>query len=84
MSDLWLAAAIAFVLNLPFGYWRAGLVPKSARWFVAIHAPVPLVVATRLLLGVPLAWRTFPVLVAAFFLGQWLGGRIRGSRKRPR
>ncbi|MEZ4388937.1 MAG: hypothetical protein R3D98_15435 [Candidatus Krumholzibacteriia bacterium] len=84
MSNLALASGIVVLINLPFGYWRAGLVPKSPRWFVAIHAPVPLVVATRLLLGVGLAWRTFPVLVASFFLGQWLGGRARQARTRPR
>jgi len=75
---LLLAAVAVILLNLPFGYWRAGLRKRSARWFVAIHAPVPLVVAVRLVLGLGFAWSTIPVLVAAFGLGQWLGGRLRG------
>lgn len=76
-----LAVAVA-ALNVPFGYWRAGLRKYSASWFVAIHAPVPLVVALRLLAG--LAWQlaTFFVLAAAFFTGQLVGARVRRWRER--
>lgn len=77
MPGLLIAAALVAVVNLPFGYWRAGLTPRSARWFMAIHAPVPLVVLIRLWLDVGLGWRTFPVLVTAFALGQLAGGRLR-------
>jgi hypothetical protein len=81
LPSLLVAAALVAVVNLPFGYWRAGLTPRSARWFVAIHAPVPLVVLIRLWLGVGLEWRTFPVLVAAFALGQFAGGWFRNRRQ---
>jgi hypothetical protein len=74
------AAAIVVALNLPFGFWRAGTRRFSPRWIVAVHAPVPLVVAVRLLSG--LGWQliTFPVLIAAFFTGQFVGGRLRRRR----
>lgn len=74
---LGLALLLVLVANLPFGYWRAMLVKRSAPWFVAIHAPIPLVWLIRDLLG--LEWRlaTLPLFVAAYFLGQWLGGRLR-------
>lgn len=75
------AAAAVFLLNLPFGYWRAGLRKLSAAWFVAIHAPVPLVIALRWLLGLPFRWTTLPLFVAAFFAGQWAGARLRGVRR---
>ncbi|HSQ09327.1 MAG TPA: hypothetical protein VLN25_01745, partial [Burkholderiaceae bacterium] len=32
-------------------YWRAGLRKFSPAWFVAIHAPVPLVFGLRFALG---------------------------------
>lgn len=72
-----LALALVCAANLPFGYWRAGLVKRSFPWIVAIHAPIPLVWLIRDLLE--LDWRlvTLPLFVAAYFLGQWLGGRIR-------
>jgi len=75
-----LATAIVFCLNLPFGYWRAGLQKLSPRWFVAIHAPVPLVIALRWVLGLPFRWTTLPLFVAAYFAGQFLGARLRGRR----
>lgn len=80
MQALILAAAFTLLVNLPFGYWRAGTRKFSPAWFVAVHGPVPLVVAARLLLGVGFRWANIPVLVAAFFAGQLAGGRLRGGR----
>jgi hypothetical protein len=74
-------ASGTLVLNLPFGFWRAGVRKFSPVWFLAVHAPVPMIVGLRLAAG--LGWRlsTFPVLVGAFFGGQFLGGRIRYARR---
>jgi hypothetical protein len=77
MPRLLLAAAAVAALNLPFGFWRAGAGKFSARWILAVHAPVPLVVAVRLLAGLGWQLATFPVLIAAFFTGQLVGGRLR-------
>jgi hypothetical protein len=73
-------AAATVVLNLPFGFWRAGVRKFSLAWFLAVHAPVPLIVGMRFATG--LGWRlsTFPILVGAFFGGQFIGGRLRRSR----
>lgn len=75
-----IALGLVVVANLPFGYWRAGLAKRSLPWIVAIHAPIPLVWLIRGLLG--LEWRlaTLPMFVGAYFLGQWLGGRLRRRR----
>ena len=76
MPRLLEAAALVLLLNLPFGFWRATVRRFSLGWILAVHSPVPLVVALRLAMG--LGWRlaTFPVLVGAFFTGQFVGGRI--------
>ena len=73
---LWQIALITFILNLPFGYWRARARKFCLQWILAIHLPVPVVVAMRLLSG--LGWQliSFPVLISAFFLGQFVGGRV--------
>ena len=74
---LWGVAVAVLLLNLPFGYWRAG-VPKFSRpWFLAVHLPVPVVIALRLCCN--LGWHplTFVALIGAFFLGQLLGGLLR-------
>ena len=70
-------ALLVFLLNLPFGYWRAGARKFSWRWIVAIHAPVPGVVALRLASGLGFQLISFPALIGAFFLGQRCGAMFR-------
>jgi hypothetical protein len=83
MIRLCVVALLVLLLNLPFGFWRAGLRRFTLSWVVAVHAPVPLVVGLRFASG--LGWRlaTFPVLVGAFFTGQYVGGRLRRQRRLP-
>jgi hypothetical protein len=71
-----LAAILVFSINVPFGYWRSRVRRFSTQWILAIHTPVPFVIACRLLLG--LGWHliTFPILIAAFFAGQLAGGKL--------
>jgi hypothetical protein len=76
----WGAALAILLLNVPFGYWRAGLRKFSPLWFVAIHAPIPAAIALRFAAGIPFTLTTLPVFVAAFFAGQWLGARLRKRR----
>jgi hypothetical protein len=75
--SLWKVALLVFLINLPFGYWRASSKKFSRQWFLAVHLPVPLIIALRILSG--LGWKliSFPVLVGAFFLGQFVGGKVR-------
>jgi hypothetical protein len=77
MTHLLAPALAVLFINLPFGYWRAGTRKFSWAWFLAVHGPVPLVVAVRLLAHLGFQLATVPVLVAAFFSGQVLGGRVR-------
>jgi F0F1-type ATP synthase membrane subunit a len=79
-QSLWALALAVLVMNLPFGFWRAGVKRFTRPWFVAIHAPVPLVIILRVTSG--LGWHlvSFPVLICAFFTGQLLGGAMRRRR----
>ncbi len=83
MKLLWVALAV-LLLNLPFGYWRAGTAKFSRNWFLAVHCPVPLVVALRIFSGLGWHLSSVPFLVAAFFGGQFLGGRIARPKVPPR
>ena len=73
------SVAAVLVINMPFGFWRAGTKRFTLPWFLAIHVPVPLAVGLRLLAGV--GWRlgTLPLFVGAFLAGQLLGGRLRAA-----
>ncbi len=73
-------ALLIFLMNLPFGAWRARVRKLSPAWFVAIHLPVALAILMRLAMGVPFRWVTLPLYVAAFFLGQLAGARWLGRR----
>lgn len=79
--NLWSVAALVSVLNLPFGYWRSGVTRYSRPWFLAVHIPVPFVVALRILSGLGWHFITFPVMIGAFFTGQYLGGALHGQMK---
>jgi hypothetical protein len=68
---------MVLVLNLPFGFWRAGVKKFSLAWFLAVHAPIPLVVGLRLWSDLGFEWTTYPLMVGAYFAGQFLGGRLR-------
>ena len=78
--SVWIVALLVFLVNLPFGYWRASVPTRSRTWFLAIHLPVPIVVALRIVADIGFAFWTYPVLIGAFALGHWVGGRIQASR----
>ena len=63
-------------INVVFGYWRANTRRLSPQWLMAIHIPVPLAVGLRLEF---LHWNLalLPAFVAAFFVGQLVGDKIR-------
>ena len=79
-TDLWVVAVLVMLINLPFGYWRAGVRKLTIPWFLAVHAAVPLVVGLRAVYG--MGWRlsTVPLVVGAYLTGQFLGGRVRAWR----
>jgi hypothetical protein len=77
MDTLWAVALASLLLNLPFGFWRAGVRRFSLHWFVAVHAPIPFVVILRILSGLGWQLDTIPVLVGAYLGGQFLGGKVR-------
>jgi hypothetical protein len=77
IHSLWAVAGAVVVFNLPFGYWRAGTQRLTLPWILAVHTPVPFVIALRVLTGLGWRFATFPVLVGAFFTGQFIGGRFR-------
>jgi hypothetical protein len=74
--NLWGVALAVFVLNVPFGYWRANTRRFSLQWFLSVHIPVPVVIAFRIVAGVGWYLITFPILMGAFFFGQFVGGKL--------
>lgn len=78
------AALLVFVINIPFGYWRARVRRFSTQWLLAIHIPIPLVVSCRYFLGIGWQFITFPLFIGAFFAGQLAGGMFQRLIDSPR
>jgi hypothetical protein len=79
--NLLLITLSVFVLNIPFGYWRANVKKFSLQWALAIHIPVPFIILLRIYSNIGFAFYTYPILVGAFFLGQIGGKLIYNKRK---
>lgn len=62
------------ILNLPFGAWRVRTRRFGPSWWLAIHAPVPLIILLRWALGLPAVF--IAASLAGAVLGQLLGGWI--------
>ena len=70
---LFLIAILVFLINIPFGALRARHKKFSFMWFLYIHLPIPVVLVIRIYSDIGFALYTYPVLVGAFFLGQFAG-----------
>ena len=75
--NLLTVALLVFLLNLPFGYCRASVRRLSPHWFLAALVPAPLVFALGIFSGLGWKLMSLPVLVGAFLLGQFVGGKVR-------
>ncbi len=75
MKLLFISIIVLF-LNIPFGYWRANVLKFSFQWILAVHIPVPVIVALRITTHLGFAWFTYVFMVTAFFLGQKIGAII--------
>lgn len=70
---LLIVAIIVFIINIPFGFFRSKVRKFSFLWFLYIHLPVPLVIILRIYSDIGFAWYTYPILIAMFFSGQFVG-----------
>ncbi len=67
---------LVFVINLPCGFFRAQSPKLSKSWFLWVHLPIPFVIAIRILSGLGFKLYTFPIVISAYFFGQFTGGLI--------
>jgi len=80
--NLLFVTIFVFVLNLPFGYWRANVNRYGLQWVLAIHIPVPFVIAARIFSNIGFEFYTYPILITVFFLGQFAGKYFHKTRKK--
>lgn len=69
----------ALIINIPLGMWRETTVKFSLKWFVAIHASIPLIIYFRFLFEVSSWWILLNIALAV--IGQWIGSRLQRKRQ---
>lgn len=79
--NLIIVTLLVFIINIPFGFWRASVRKLSVKWFLAIHIPVPFIILLRIYGNIGFAFYTYIFLVGAFFLGQRFGGYVYNKRE---
>ncbi len=79
--NILLLTVFTFIINIPFGYWRANVRRFSLQFFLAIHFPVALIILYRLLYKTGFEIGTLFFTVPAFFFGQFSGSKIYLFRK---
>jgi len=76
-QGIFLVSLVAFGVNIPLGYLRAGVRKFSPAWFLYVHLSIPLIILLRLSLG--LGYAFIPIFIAMAVGGQLAGGRMRNS-----
>jgi hypothetical protein len=71
----------AFIINIPFGYWRANVRRFSLQFLLAIHIPVALIILFRFVAETGFEIVTLLFTVPSFIIGQYAGSRIYLFRK---
>ncbi|HIE58803.1 MAG TPA: hypothetical protein EYP82_02470 [Hydrogenothermaceae bacterium] len=65
---------LSYILNIPFGYFRAPLKKFSLLWFVCVHAAIPIIVAFRVFFNVSIKFA--PIFIFFAILGQITGSKL--------
>lgn len=76
-----LLTLFAFIINIPFGYWRANVRKFSMQFLLAIHIPVALIILLRFISGTGFEIVTLLYTVPSFIIGQYAGSKIFLYRK---
>lgn len=70
---------IALVLNIIFGIYRARFPKMTIRWWLMIHASIPIIIPLRIWLNTPKI--VIPLFIGLAITGQILGNKIAKSKK---
>ncbi len=81
ITKLIIVSIVVFIFDIPFGYWRNNVKKFSLQWFLAVHIPVPVIIALRIFVSIGFAWYTYIFMVGAFFLGQSFGAHLNKKSK---
>ncbi|MDR1341084.1 MAG: hypothetical protein LBK58_13670 [Prevotellaceae bacterium] len=67
-------SAFALTVNILLGIWRVKYRKFTLKWWLIIHASIPLIIPLRIWLNTPAIW--IPFFVGMAVAGQFIGSRI--------
>lgn len=74
-----IVSVVALTVNILFGRIRARYKKMSIRWWLMIHASIPLIIPLRIMLDTPTVY--IPLFIVLAFIGQMIGARLLSSDK---
>lgn len=72
-------SAVSLLVNIPMGRMRERSKKFSWQWIAWVHASIPLIIALRIWLKLPL-W-AIPLNIAAAVVGQFVGGTLENKKR---
>jgi hypothetical protein len=71
--NILIVSVVAFATNLFLGRWRAGCRKFTVKWWLLIHASIPLIIPLRV-------WLDTPAVFIPLFIGLAVAGQFAGSK----
>ncbi|MDR2027811.1 MAG: hypothetical protein LBQ01_09720 [Prevotellaceae bacterium] len=68
-----IVSLVAFTVNIFLGIWRVKYRKFTFKWWLIIHASIPLIIPLRI-------WLDTPVIYIPLFIGLAVAGQFAGSR----
>jgi hypothetical protein len=76
--NILIVAAVALGINIFLGKWRVKYRKFTLKWWLLIHASIPLIIPLRIWLGTPTIF--IPVFIGLAIAGQFAGSKIAKNR----
>ncbi len=64
----------SLIINIFLGRWRSQYPKMTLKWWLLIHASIPVILPLRIYLDIPKIF--IPVLIGLAILGQFIGSRM--------
>lgn len=74
-----IVSVVALVVNILLGMIRARYKKMTIRWWLMIHASIPLIIPLRIMLDTPTVF--IPLFIVLAFIGQMIGTRYIMKKK---
>jgi hypothetical protein len=65
-----------FLINIPFGYWRANTKSRSIEWLATIHIPVIIIIFIRFQFDIDFTIISVLTNIFSFISGQYIGMKL--------